>query len=297
MEDKEIVSAVREFNRFYARQLGVFDKSALQMEYSLAQARILTEIGRRPGCTANYIAGYLDMDRSYVARIIAGFAAQGLLEKRGTAADARKKCLWFTPAGDAVCQEVERRSDERVQQQLAGISSRQQRTLQRAMRDIARIFGKAAVEIRLGYDDMEAAQALVREYTDELHVNLDFQNYAAEEQHLAEKYARPGGCLYVAYVDGEAAGCMAFHALPDDAQSCELKRLYVRPRFRGLGLSRQLMERALHDAKAAGYQRAYLDTLVRLKSAVALYQKLGFQEIPAYYENPLPEVLYFEKEL
>ena len=142
MEDKEIVSAVREFNRFYARQLGVFDKSALQMEYSLAQARILTEIGRRPGCTANYIAGYLDMDRSYVARLLKGFEKNGLLQRLASQADSRKKCLWLTTDGEAVYHALEKKSDERVRLQLEHIPVRERERLVRAVTELSRILDR-----------------------------------------------------------------------------------------------------------------------------------------------------------
>lgn len=150
-------------------------------------------------------------------------------------------------------------------------------------------------EIRLGYEVLPAMRAIFQEYTDSLQVDLGFQQYDEELRHLEKKYGMPQGRLYAAYAGNMLAGCLAFHAL--DAKRCELKRLYVRPAFRGQGLSRQLMERAFADARQLGYEEAYLDTLASLKSAVALYTRLGFEEIPAYYANPLPGVRYYKRVL
>lgn len=143
MADKEIVAALRTFNRFYARVLGVFDQYALGTDYTLAQARILVEIGRQEGCSANCIAIYLGMDRSYVARILKGFEKNGLLVRKVSAADSRKKCLWLTDAGREVYEVLEEKSNERVQQQVAGLSVAEQLRLQKAVGEICTILGEA----------------------------------------------------------------------------------------------------------------------------------------------------------
>lgn len=292
------IHAMREFNRFYARFLGVFDKYALETSYTLAQARILIELGRRPGCTANSIAVYLDMDRSYTARIIKGFAREGLLEKQDSAADGRKKYLWLTQRGQELYQELERRSDERIRLQLQEIAPEKRERLARAMTEVQQLLGDQPmekIEMKLAYDRLDDVRALFREYTAFLQVDLDFQDYEEELRNPAQKYAMPEGRLYVVYVDGRAAGCIAFHGL--GREDCEIKRLFVRPAFRGRGLARLLMERALQDAGEQGYAYAYLDTLATLESAVAMYKKMAFEEIGPYYENPLPQVKYYRKKL
>jgi putative acetyltransferase len=98
-------------------------------------------------------------------------------------------------------------------------------------------------------------------------------------------------------VDGRrlAAGCLAFRPLTE--KDCEFKRLYVRPAFRGQKLAQLLLERAICDARGIGYRHVYLDTFASLKSAIILYEKLGFQQISPYYENPLPDVLYYKLNL
>ena len=153
------------------------------------------------------------------------------------------------------------------------------------------------IEIRLAYDALEEVKVLFQEYTDFLQVDLTFQKYDEELDALAEKYAMPGGRLYLVYVDGKPAGCAAFHPLASVSGACELKRLYVRPAFRGRRLGRLLLEQALEDAVREGYAYAYLDTLSTLRSAVKLYTAMGFEETAPYYESPLKDELYYRRKL
>lgn len=154
---------------------------------------------------------------------------------------------------------------------------------------------QTAIEIIPAHGRPEEIRLLFQEYAAFLGADLTFQHYEEELASLPGRYAPPSGRLFAAYADGALAGCGAFRGL--DIQTCEMKRLYVRTGFRGLGLGRKLSERLLCEAEAAGYRRMVLDTLESLQSAVELYHRLGFSEIPAYYENPMDGVLYFEKRL
>ena len=124
---------------------------------------------------------------------------------------------------------------------------------------------------------------------------LEQQRYDDELRHLEEKYGEPRGRLILALCGGEAAGCIALHPL--DETRCELKRLYVRPAFRGCGLGRMLSERIIADAKAIGYREMLLDTLPFLTEAIALYRSLGFREIPQYNDSPMTDAIYLRLEL
>ena len=124
---------------------------------------------------------------------------------------------------------------------------------------------------------------------------LALQRYDDELLHLERKYGGPGGRLLLALCGGEAAGCIALHPL--DATRCELKRLYVRPAFRGRGLGRLLSERIIADAREIGSREMLLDTLPFLTEAVALYRSLGFEEIPQYNDSPMTEAIYLRLEL
>ena len=136
---------------------------------------------------------------------------------------------------------------------------------------------------------------MFREYAELLGVDLCFQGFEAELRELPGKYAPPGGALLVAYHEGAGAGCVAMRDLGHGV--CEMKRLFVRPRFRGLRLGKRLAEAIIMSARELGYSTMRLDTLGRLTEAMRLYDRLGFRRIPAYYENPLPGVVYWELDL
>jgi len=142
-------------------------------------------------------------------------------------------------------------------------------------------------------------RALFREYAASLKVDLCFQNFEAELVTLPGEYNAPRGALMVATVDGALAGCCGMRPLDtsDYANACEMKRLYVRPAYRGLGLGRRLAECVLDAARVAGYDCILLDTLDDMESARALYQELGFEDIPPYYFNPIPGAHYLKANL
>jgi len=133
--------------------------------------------------------------------------------------------------------------------------------------------------------DLAVVTELLREYANSLGVNLHFQDFESEVASLPGKYQPPTGRLLIAWSEGEALGCIALRAR--DAQTCEMKRLYVRPAARGRELGRQLAERICQEAREAGYRRICLDTLPAMASAQALYRSLGFVPIEPYVFNPI----------
>jgi ribosomal protein S18 acetylase RimI-like enzyme len=140
---------------------------------------------------------------------------------------------------------------------------------------------------------------LFSEYAQTLNVDLCFQNFEAELAGLPGDYSQPRGALYLATVEGEWAGCCALRPLDtvDYPNACEMKRLYVRPGFRGLGLGRRLAEATLDSARQAGFDCILLDTLDEMESARALYEELGFEEVPPYYFNPIAGAHYLKASL
>jgi putative acetyltransferase len=158
-------------------------------------------------------------------------------------------------------------------------------------------------EIRLVVADKppltDAARELFREYARSLHVDLCFQNFDDELAALPGEYSAPSGQLLLALVDGEPAACAAMRGLNDVdyANACEMKRLYVRPAFRRLGLGRLLAQSLLDEARHAGYSAMLLDTLDDMEAARGLYAALGFEEIPPYYFNPVAGAHYLKAEL
>lgn len=145
-------------------------------------------------------------------------------------------------------------------------------------------------------EQLDAARALFREYAASLDLDMElcFPDFEAELAGLPGDYAEPAGALLLAWCGGELAGCGALRPLPgiDEANACEMKRLYVRRAFRRFGLGRLLAEALIARALAAGYSALLLDTLDEMEAARELYASLGFEEVPPYHFSPLPGAHY-----
>lgn len=159
--------------------------------------------------------------------------------------------------------------------------------------------GAACVEIVDGLGHKSEVISLFDEYTRMLvsldpsfRLYLDIQHYEDEVRDLEAKYAPPYGRLYLLLVDGKAAGCIALRRLDD--RRCELKRLYVRPQYRGCGYSRLLLDRIVSDARAIGYTLMLLDSLPELESALSLYHSYGFVETACYNDSPVESTVFME---
>jgi ribosomal protein S18 acetylase RimI-like enzyme len=148
-------------------------------------------------------------------------------------------------------------------------------------------------------DEINEIRKIFREYAEDLGVDLCFQHFDEELARLPGEYAAPRGALLSAVVDGELAGCCALRPLDtaDYPNAAEMKRLFVRPAYRGIGLGRQLAEAALDAARQGGYGCVLLDTLSDMEAARALYEDLGFEDIPPYYHNPIAGAHYLKVDL
>lgn len=158
------------------------------------------------------------------------------------------------------------------------------------------------ITLEPGYEERSELEQLFGEYTDmllcrqpEFRAYLAQQNYDTELEHLREKYGPPEGRLYLARADGTAAGCVALRRI--DQEHCEVKRLYVRPAYRGQGLAGRLVDQVLADAREIGYRAVLLDTFPFLEDAIRLYKKRGFREIPSYNGTPMEQLIYLRLDL
>lgn len=144
-------------------------------------------------------------------------------------------------------------------------------------------------------DDVATARSLFEEYQRDLGISLCFQGFDEELATLPGAYAPPSGRLLLAFASDGPAGCVALRKIEEGI--CELKRLWVRPGFRGTGLGRRLVETILREARAEGYRRVRLDTLPSMRAAQALYLSMGFSDIPPYNEHPIEGTRFMEAAL
>jgi len=144
-------------------------------------------------------------------------------------------------------------------------------------------------------DDLLHVKELFIEYAKSLGVDLSFQGFEEELNSLPGKYAEPEGCIIIALVGETPAGCVALRKI--DNRRCEMKRLYVRSGFQGMGIGKELAERIVNKAKELGYDYIRLDTLPTMKRAQKLYREMGFYEIEPYIFNPVEGTKYLEKKL
>jgi ribosomal protein S18 acetylase RimI-like enzyme len=146
--------------------------------------------------------------------------------------------------------------------------------------------------IRASLQDIEIIQNLWSEYWDSLGLPADFQGFGEEHRSLPGAYAPPQGCLLLVRMQGSPAGTAAFRPL--SPRSCEAKRLYVRPSYRGYGLGRALLVKLIEEARAQGYEEMYCDTLKSMTSALRLYNEAGFSEVAPYSASPTPGAIFLK---
>ena len=155
--------------------------------------------------------------------------------------------------------------------------------------------GNLQIRQALSVAEVGAARGLFEEYAAALGIDLGYQGFADELAGLPGSYTPPRGRLLVAWVDGEAAGCVGLRAMDGDV--CEMKRLYVRPAFRGDGVGKLLAAAIVAEARTIGYAVMRLDTVPKLAAATRLYESLGFARREAYYETPVVGTIFMELRL
>ncbi|MGO9412967.1 MAG: GNAT family N-acetyltransferase [Spirochaetia bacterium] len=298
------VQQLRRFNRYYTNRLGLLGRYRFDTDLTLTEARVIFEIGLAGEHTQSALGRDLTVDMGYLNRVVKRLEARGLISIRQDEHDGRVSVLSLSKSGRAMFAKINADSDAEVEDMLRGMNEQEAGALVTHIREAQKLLEKQAAgrpraERAESPADVAAARTLIREYADFLGEDLSFQGFEQELAELPGKYAPPSGALFVAHVPAKGksqpAGCVALRKLSPGI--CEMKRLFVRPQCRGLGIGRLLAERVIEEARALGYKAMRLDTLQRLEGAVTLYRSMGFEQIPPYYKNPLPGVLFWEKDL
>jgi len=305
-EDRQaVIQDIRHFNRYYTNKVGLLSRYHFDTEFTLTEARVLLEIGRRGEHTLSGLRLDLNADMGYLSRVAKRLSALGLVALRRDPSDGRMLVLELTARGRKALVKIDAASNARTEGLVSSLSDEEARALVESLRSAERILEKRSstpplIERAQSSADIATARVLMREYAAFLGADLSFQDFEKELAGLPGKYAPPTGALFLAHVQtgtggAEPAGCVALRKLSPGI--CEMKRLFVRPEYRGLRIGRLLADRIVEEAKGLGYGKMRLDTLDRLQSAVTLYRSMGFRQIPPYCRNPLPGAMFWEKTL
>lgn len=288
------VGEVRRFNRVVTQRVGALNEAYLARGRPLGQDRVLWEIGA-DGCDVRSLRARLDLDSGYLSRLLRSLEGDGLVRVEPSEVDARVRIARLTPQGTAERQVLDERSDELAASILEPLSERQRERLVAAMGEVSRLLTASMVRVEVVDPRLPAAQYCLEAYFAELGRRFEAgfdrtRSISADNAELSP----PRGLLLMATLYAEPVGCGAlkFHG----AGPTEIKRMWVSPDARGLGLGRRLLtelelEAAAHDAPAVR-----LETNRNLTEAIALYRSAGYQEVPAFNTEPYAHH-WFEKSL
>jgi DNA-binding MarR family transcriptional regulator/GNAT superfamily N-acetyltransferase len=287
------VDQVRRFNRTVTERVGALHDGYLGSGRPLGEARLLWEIGRE-GCEVRRLRARMQLDSGYLSRLLRSLEAAGLIELTAGAHDRRVRVAHLTPAGLAERALLDERSDALARSLLAPLSAGQQERLVGAMREVERLLSAASVQIVPVDPEHEDARYCLAEYVGELNRRSERGfDPAAGVTALPHEVRPPAGQFLVAYRHGEPIGCGAVKHKA--AAPSEIKRMWISPAARGLGLGRRLLGE-LEACAAAGADTARLETGAVLSEALELYRSAGWVEVPAFNEEPFADH-WFEKSL
>ncbi|MBP0616569.1 bifunctional helix-turn-helix transcriptional regulator/GNAT family N-acetyltransferase [Jiella mangrovi] len=286
------VSRFRRFARAVTAEVGALDSSFLGRGRPLGAARVLNAIGHGKR-EVGEIRSYLGLDSGLVSRLLRGLGDEGLVATSPDRSDGRKRIATLTAAGEAEFAAYEALANERAEAALSRHADTE--ALLAAMDLVASAFGRDRIEFREMDPRSEVARHCLGEYYAELARRIeggfDVKLSADPE---AETMVRPRGAFLVAFSDDMPVGCVGLKGTCSDY--CEVKRLWVEPAARGLGLARRFMARVEEIARDLGVPALRLDTNKALPEAIAMYRKTGWTEIERFNDDPYPDH-FFEKKL
>jgi len=283
------IAAVRGFNRFYTRQIGVLRKTFLDSPYSLGEARVLYEIACGRSCTATEIGRALDLDAGYLSRLIRNFEKRGLVRRTVSPDDARQSHLELSARGRAAYAPLEQRSQRDMKAMLGKLTAAEQSRLIAAMSTIEALLGDGAApahaaqppyRLRLprpgdfGWIVKRHAELYAQEYG----WQAPFEGVCAQiVADFVNTFDGKRERCWIAEMNGENVGCI--FVAKDSAAVARIRLLLVEPKARGLGLGARLVEECIRFARGAGYKKMTLWTHRVLTAARHIYEKAGFKRV------------------
>ena len=288
-----MVEQVRRFNRVVTERVGALNERFLGRPRPLGEARLLWEIA--DGCEVRLLRSRMGLDSGYLSRLLRSLEDAGLVELSTSPFDARIRVARLTGAGQRERAALDERADRLAQSLLAPLTAEQRDRLVGAMRQVERLLVAASVQIRPVDSEHPDAQYCLAEYVAELNrrSTRGFDPSVGATA-LPHELRPPVGQFFVAYLHDEPVGCggVKHHA---DAPA-EIKRMWIAPQARGLGLGRRLLETLEACAKDGGAQVAHIETGGVLTEALSLYRSAGWLEVPQFNDEPYADH-WLEKQL
>lgn len=281
------IAAVRRFNRFYTQAIGVLDRGHMGTPYTLAESRVVYEIGSRGRATPKAVGASTGLDAGYLSRILKRFEAQGLVARAPSSLDGRSVTLSLTPQGQRVFATLEQRTAQRVEGLIGGMDREARQRLTGALSEVERLLRAppAAAEVTLrpprigdmGWVIHRHAVLYAREYGWNERFEAAVARIVADFMDGFDE-ARAGA--WIAELRGEVVGSVFLQ--PADETTAKLRLLLVEPQARGLGIGARLVAECVGFARAAGYEAVTLWTQDVLTSARRIYAAAGFERIESW---------------
>ncbi|MBS0336835.1 MAG: MarR family transcriptional regulator [Proteobacteria bacterium] len=277
------VTAVRRFNRFYTRRIGVLQGGLLESPYSLTEVRVMYELAHRNKPTATQLGGELGLDAGYLSRILRRFRKEGLLASAGSKEDARRTHLWLSAKGRRTFDPLERGTNREVAAMLGQLPVSRQEALVAAMKTVEELLGgheqaKAQITLRqhrpgdMGW--VIAAHGAL--YAQEFGFDATFEALVAEiAAQFIRKFDPERERCWIAELDGEPVGSVFL--VQQSKSVAKLRLLIIDPKARGLGLGKRLVAECIAHARALGYRKLTLWTQSNLLAARHIYKEAGFR--------------------
>ncbi|WP_084960020.1 bifunctional helix-turn-helix transcriptional regulator/GNAT family N-acetyltransferase [Thermoactinospora rubra] len=287
------VAPVRSFTRIVAHRIGALQDEYLSLGRSLGASRLLWEIGTA-GADVRSLRARLDLDSGYLSRLLRSLEQEGLVVVEPDPRDRRVRTARLTPAGLEALREVDHAGDQAARSLLASLNDAQRRTLVEAMGTVERLLTAGLVRVAIEDPRSPAAQHCLQAYYDELATRFEAGfDPGHTRPATAAELTEPAGLFLVARLTEDPIGC---GALKLDGDTAEIKRMWVAPAARGLGVGRRLLHELEQHARDRGVTRLRLETNRALREAINLYRSAGFTEVPAFNAEPYAHH-WFEKRL
>jgi DNA-binding MarR family transcriptional regulator/GNAT superfamily N-acetyltransferase len=282
-----MVDQVRRFNRIVTERVGALNDHFLGRERPLGEARLLWEIGL-DGCELRLLRARLGLDSGYLSRLLRSLEAAGLVDVSVAPGDGRIRVARLTAAGRRERAALDKRSERLALSLLTPLGSKQRERLVAAMHDVERLFTAASMQITAVDPEHSDAQYCLAEYVAELNRRSERGfNPSVGATALPHEVRPPAGEFFVVYLSGAAVGCGAVKHHAD--APAEIKRMWIAPSVRGLGLGRRLLARLEACALAGGARVAHIETSSVLTEALFLYRSTGWAEVPPFNHEPFAD--------